>query len=194
MDRRPRHVERLADIAWHYEQQPPNGGAPGDAYTQSLNGTGFTLAELVAREAIQNSVDARNPDAEADVVMVDFRIRDVRGDERQAFEAAARVDDMRERRHAIARDGSCCLARSEGPLRLLYVEDYNTIGLTGDPTRNDSNFRKLLMNVGLSDKTSMRRVAGPTASVKECTAVTLGSRRSSPSAARTTRTAHPRRS
>lgn len=146
-------TEHFADLAWHYEKQPPNGGAPGDAYTQSLNGTGFDLAQLVAREAIQNSVDAWDPAMEGGVVMVDFRIRELEGEQRATFEAAARLDDMRARFPSIALDGTCCIARRDGPLRLLYVEDYNTTGLAGDPTRNDSNFRKLLMNIGLSDKT-----------------------------------------
>lgn len=61
---------------------------------------------------------------------------------------------MRARFSSIALDSSCCIARRDGPLRLLYVEDHNTIGLAGDPRRNDSNFRKLLMNIGLSDKTT----------------------------------------
>lgn len=160
MNVRPKHAEALSDVSWHYERQPPNGGAPGDAYTQSLNGTGFDLAELIAREAIQNSVDALDPDAGEDRVRVDFRIREFVGAEREAFESAARLADMRARFSAVALDGSCCIARRDGPLRVLYVDDYNTTGLAGDPRSNDSNFRKLLMNIGLSDKTAGDRESG----------------------------------
>ena len=156
---RPQIVERFTDIAWLYEKQPPNGGAPGDAYNSALNGTGFDLAQLVAREAIQNSVDAANP-ASGGRVNVEFRIVDLKGAQRREFETAARLADMRERFDQLALDRSCCIARHAGALRLLYVEDRNTTGLSGSPARNDSNFRKLLMNIGLSDKIDDEQESG----------------------------------
>lgn len=55
---------------WVFERTPEMGGATGGAFTNPLLGTGMEPAAVLAREAIQNSVDARE---EGKKVRVDFR-------------------------------------------------------------------------------------------------------------------------
>ena len=45
---------------WIFERTPEMGGATGEAYTNPLLGTGMEPTAVLAREAIQNSVDAQN--------------------------------------------------------------------------------------------------------------------------------------
>lgn len=144
-------------LEWIFEEQPPNGGAPGDAYNSALNGTGFETAQLVAREAIQNSVDAHDKSNRA--VKIDFRLQSLSGMQRAAFEKSSCLEQMKEHLGALIPKPSLFSEDNE-PLRLLYIDDYNTTGLHGDPTQNDSNFRKLLMNIGLSDKISSSHGSG----------------------------------
>lgn len=46
---------------WHYEEEPVNGGAGGEVFRSIFNGSGLDAASRLAREAIQNSVDATRP-------------------------------------------------------------------------------------------------------------------------------------
>lgn len=135
---------------WHYEEAPLNGGAPGDAYKSVFNGSGMKQAAVLAREAIQNSVDAaQDPD---EPVRVDFRFRRLEGAERRDFETAAGLDEMLAREPDLGLPASNILRRTDGPLDLLYIDDYGTTGLHGDPTDPSSNLRKLLMDLGGSEK------------------------------------------
>ena len=135
---------------WHYEEAPLNGGAPGDAYKSVFNGSGMKQAAVLAREAIQNSVDAaRTPE---EPVRVDFRFHRLEGAERDRFEAAAGLGEMRAREPDLGLPAANALRRADGALDLLYIDDYGTTGLYGDPTDPSSNLRKLLMDLGGSEK------------------------------------------
>ena len=79
-------------MSWHYEKAPLNGGAPGDAYKSVFNGSGKNEAANLAREAIQNSVDAAADPGGS--VRVDFRFRRVQDGERRAFETATSLTDI----------------------------------------------------------------------------------------------------
>ena len=71
------------EMNWHYEKLPLNGGAPGAAYRSIFIGSGKVRAANLAREAIQNSVDAAK-DSEVSV-RVDFRFRRLEGSARKEF-------------------------------------------------------------------------------------------------------------
>lgn len=135
---------------WHYEKSPLNGGAPGDAYKSVFNGSGKREAENLAREAIQNSVDAA--DDPSGNVRVDFRFRRLEDAERTAFDVAASLDDIRGRESVLGLSSINALREKAGPLDLLYIDDYETTGLKGDPAHPSSNLRKLLMDLGGSGK------------------------------------------
>lgn len=137
-------------MGWVYEETPPNGGAPGDAFKSIFNGAGKGAAETLAREAIQNSVDAaKDPSAS---VRVEMRFARLTGEERRSFEAAASIEDMRPRVQKLGLYQSNALTEADGALNLLYIDDYETTGLMGDPKSPASNLRKLLMDLGGSDK------------------------------------------
>ncbi len=146
---------------WDYEKSPPNGGAPGDAYRSVFNGSGKNAAESLAREAIQNSVDAASEPGEA--VRVDFRFRRLRDDQREDFEEAASLEDIRERVHKLGLpEKHALMGGGEEPskLDLLYIDDYKTTGLVGNPQHPQSNLRKLLMDLGGSVKTRDKSGSG----------------------------------
>ena len=145
-------------MAWAYEKTPLNGGAPGDAYKSIFNGSGKNQAETMAREAIQNSVDAAN---EPNVsVVVDFRFISLEDKQRRIFENAAGLRDIAKRRGGLGLLPGNVLERQEGALNLLYIDDYETTGLSGDPTSPSSNLRKLLMDLGGSGKVHQTEGSG----------------------------------
>lgn len=145
-------------LNWHYEKAPLNGGAPGDAYKSVFNGSGKNDAVNLAREAIQNSVDAA-ADQNA-TVRVDFRFRRLEGDGRVAFEAAASLADIAKREPALGLPKSNAFRDYARPIDLLYVDDYGTVGLRGDPSHPSSNLRKLLLDLGGSGKAQNQTGSG----------------------------------
>lgn len=145
-------------MSWHYEKAPLNGGAPGDAYKSVFNGSGKNEAANLAREAIQNSVDAAADPGGS--VRVDFRFRRVQGEARRAFETATSLTDIALREPALGLPKSNAFRDPARPLDLLYVDDYDTTGLQGDPTHPSSNLRKLLMDLGGSGKAQNQTGSG----------------------------------
>jgi hypothetical protein len=66
-----RILPRRMTADWVFRRNPPMGGASGEAFTNTVQATGMHPAAVLGREAIQNAVDERNPDAEK--VLVRFR-------------------------------------------------------------------------------------------------------------------------
>lgn len=145
-------------MSWEYEKTPLNGGAPGDAFKSIFNGSGKSHAETLAREAIQNSVDAAIEPATS--IRVAFRFTCVEGTDRTRFEDAARMQDMRGRESGLGLFRDNALVQQDRPLVLLYIDDFHTTGLVGDPTSPSSNLRKLLMDLGGSGKARQEEVSG----------------------------------
>lgn len=137
-------------MKWEYEESPPNGGAGGDAFKSTFNGAGKKPAAILAREAVQNSVDA-GVDRAAEV-RVDFRFRKLSGEERSEFLETAGINEMSGFVESLDCAEPNCITDPESDLELLYIDDYETTGLKGDPTDPSSNFRKLLMELGGSPK------------------------------------------
>lgn len=146
------------DTHWYYEKLTAMGGAGGDAYKSVFNGTGTDPASTLAREAVQNSVDAaRDPSGS---VRVDFRFRRLAGDDRERFLRAAGLDEMATKVDRLGLFAHNCLSSPESDIELLYVEDYETTGLQGDPTNPRGNLRKLLMDLGGSESSRDEAVNG----------------------------------
>lgn len=59
-------------MSWIFQPTSPMGGATGEAFANVLHATGMDPSAVMAREAIQNSVDAIDTDG-ADKVKVVFR-------------------------------------------------------------------------------------------------------------------------
>jgi hypothetical protein len=147
---------------WVYEKTPEMGGATGGAFTNPLLGTGMEPAAVLAREAIQNSVDAReNKDQK---VRVEFRRVTLRGTAKAEFAAAMGLSPAltSHRKHLKLPQGACfdTLSDPDQPLQLLYIEDYGTWGLHGAPTKSKSHFFRLLLSLGDDAKVSEAEGSG----------------------------------
>lgn len=145
-------------MAWVFQESDPMGGAAGEAYANTLKSPGMHPEHVLAREAIQNSVDAG---LEGEKVLVRFRHRELTGKEKEAFIEAAGLSDIAERADKLELAGPNCLAKLGKPkekLSLLYVEDFNAEGLSGDPHDKGSNFFRLLLSLG--DRSKARNSKG----------------------------------
>jgi len=135
-------------MSWFFHESDPMGGASGEAYANTLKSPGMRPAHVLAREAIQNSVDAG---LEGQKVRVCFRLREVTGKEKKSFVEAAGLDAIAVRASQLELTGPNCLATLDKPrkaLSLLYVEDHNAEGLSGNPHDSSSNFYRLLLSLG----------------------------------------------
>jgi hypothetical protein len=124
------------------------GGATGEAFSNVLLGTELTPEEVLAREVIQNSADAHAADDQK--LAVSFRRVTLRGRERTDFFRSLDLTSIADRSAVLELGHENCLTGNQ--LDLLYVEDFGTKGLTGDPHQKDSPFYKLLLTLGDSSK------------------------------------------
>jgi hypothetical protein len=146
---------------WVFERTPEMGGATGGAFTNTLLGAGMAPAAVLAREAIQNSVDARY---ELQKVRVNFRRETLTGKAKAEFIATLELDPALTSHRASLKLplGACLdsLDKKNVPLHLLFVEDYGTCGLHGNPTSSKSHFFRLLMSLGDDTKASEAEGSG----------------------------------
>ena len=142
-------------MTWMFQESSPMGGATGEAYSNVLLGTGMNPASVMAREVIQNSVDAFTPDF-ADKVKVVFRRVVLTGDAKAKFVRALELkDEFGGRLDSLGLQQNNCLERLDDlskPLDLLYIEDYGTHGLFGNPHSSQSHFHRLLLSLGDGSK------------------------------------------
>ncbi|MBY3558576.1 hypothetical protein [Rhizobium laguerreae] len=140
-------------VNWSFEYNPPMGGAAGEAFTNTLASSGMHPAAVLAREAIQNSVDAR---AKGDgKVSVRFVAKSLTRAEKKKFFITAGLGTLQERITSLKIPVPNCLSsipESATPLNLLYIDDYNTTGLEGDPKDPDSKFYRFLLSLGDGSK------------------------------------------
>jgi hypothetical protein len=127
------------------------GGATGNAFVNVLQAAGIIPEAELAREAIQNSCDAAKDEQRR--VRVVFRIVTLESDSKERFlEELALLEGIGERIRSVSLATNNCLAQRSRPLHLLFVEDYGTVGLHGDPHKRQSHFHRLLLSVGDSTK------------------------------------------
>ena len=136
------------------------GGAAGEAYANTLKSPGMQPEHVLAREAIQNSVDAG---IEGEKVRVCFKHVLLAGAAKAAFVEAAGLGNMTTRVDHLELASPNCFAtldRPRTPLSLLYVEDHNAEGLSGDPHDKGSNFYRLLLSLGDRSKSRTSKGTG----------------------------------
>jgi hypothetical protein len=75
--------------SWTFQRTPAMGGATGEAFVNTLFGTGMKSAAVLAREVIQNSVDAA---ADSKKVKLTFRRVTLTGKEKRAFVKSLGLD------------------------------------------------------------------------------------------------------
>jgi hypothetical protein len=111
-----------------------------------FNNDDVDLAAAVVRESIQNSTDAPNG---AGPVKVRFAIEHVGGANAAKFRAL--FDTLKPHLEIC---GLSAGPLSDDPVRLLVIEDFNTLGLTGATNQLDEgNFRNFWRRHGRSSKT-----------------------------------------
>ena len=143
---------------WHFQVARGIGIAPGVAVREVLANTGIRSGELLAREVIQNSVDAADESGGQRAVRICFKFIEYQRsvldllDMGKDSEFAARVvsagfGDLG--LHPL----NAILRRSD-KIRGLLIEDFGTRGLRGEPVDQSSDVHKLLFSVGNTDKDS----------------------------------------
>ena len=144
----PRHVTPPG-AGWVFRRPPTMGGASGEAFTNTVQATGMHPAAVLGRESIQNAVDERDPDAEK--VLVRFRLASLTGVDKRKFIEAAKLGKIVERRDLLDLPELPWLD-GQAPLDLVFVEDFYTTGLDGDPLDPRSRFYRLLLGMGDAGK------------------------------------------
>lgn len=134
------------------------GGAAGEAYANTLKSPGMPPAHVLAREAIQNSVDAGN----GAKVAMRFRAVALANSAKKAFVEAAGLRGLAERADALQLGPNSLgtMEKARTPLQLLYVEDFNTEGLSGAAHDSTSNFYRLLLSLGDRSKARTSKGSG----------------------------------
>lgn len=156
----------MAETAWKWLETSEYGGQDGSVLTKLFKGKeNLTAEELLAREVIQNSWDAarvhqgKHPGTHFEMV---FRFVSLTGSAKSEFISLAGLDSLKRRREAIPDgtelDEETALKNLEDPnaeLRVLYLEDYGSHGLFGDPEKlkSKSHLFKALYLVGGTGKT-----------------------------------------
>jgi hypothetical protein len=106
-------------------------------------------AGVLAREAIQNSVDAKAK--EGDKVSVRFITKALAGSSKAAFVDASGIVQLRPRYAELKLKEPNSLQHLDDkakPLTLLFIEDRGTSGLEGDPADPESKFYRFLLSLG----------------------------------------------
>lgn len=147
-------------MSWVFEESNPMGGAAGEAYANTLRSQGMHPEHVLAREAIQNSVDAG---INGGKVLVRFRRKRITGASKAEFIASADLHRIAARVEMLALPKPNCLQTLDSPkkgLSLLYIEDHNAEGLSGDPHDKGSHFYRLLLSLGDRSKTRTTKGSG----------------------------------
>ena len=137
--------------AWVFEVVNPMGGARATAWRDTLEGSEFSSAERIAREAIQNSVDATLPDLRTEVFVWDKELSD---EEISTFKDFLRLDTEHSPSGRLSKlglkDGNFFERLNEGSsgVRVTIIEDRNTCGLGFDEQVGKDRFEELCLFLG----------------------------------------------
>ena len=155
----------MQDLRWLFQEEDPRGGA-GPGVWENVLANRFSKEELLARESIQNSVDAATKINGHPTVV--FRKIDIESNQLIEFGNHLLLPDGFESRHGLLGFAADNIVDQlglgqDGNSQLLYVEDYGGHGLGGrmrtGSAAND-HFRNLCLNVGVTDSSADRSYAG----------------------------------
>src|SRR5437868_589875 len=119
----------MSAVAWVFERSLRMGGAAGEAFRNVLSASGMHPADVLAREAIQNSVDAKAKGE--DKVSIRFVAKALTDEDKLAFADAAGLSDIAPRYKELKfKEPNCMQTLSDAsmPLPLLFIEDFQTTG------------------------------------------------------------------
>lgn len=158
---------------WVWLPSSPAGGASGTTFTQALGNEGIAAADLVAREVLQNSWDAAllKTDKDAPAFRFKFRFEEYVGGEHSKIVKTLGLDSLLNQRESLqsnARDipeleDVRRLLDPKKPLRVLYLEDFGTHGMFGDPKKyKSSHLYKAMYILGSTSKNAEEGTRGGT--------------------------------
>ncbi|MCS6954505.1 MAG: hypothetical protein NZM33_16810 [Bryobacteraceae bacterium] len=140
-------------VQWEFERLGPMGGGVG--YGRAMVGS-LPQPDLLAREAIQNSVDSALKRQERTKPRVKFLIRELRGDRKKRFVELAGLESFARKapvlRGVPVQNCMPFLNDPDTPLRTLCVEDEGTTGLTGSDDDPESDWFRFLLSHGDTEK------------------------------------------
>lgn len=154
-------------VGWYFEKIGKMGGAHDGAYRNPLGNSGLLREHRLAREAIQNSVDARREDG---VVRVHFRkesVDKIRID--QICEDLSLLSDLGPVDRGLDPEKlglapgnffDASLDAEQNSQQILFIEDYGTLGLGGKLSVSygeDDRYYKLVLGFGVSDDSEQAR-------------------------------------
>ena len=158
---------------WVWLPSSPAGGVSGTTFTQALGNEGLTAAELVAREVLQNSWDAAQfrTEKNAPAFRFKFRFADYIGTEHSKISKSLGLDELLKQREGLRSDARDIpeldevrdLLNPKKPLRILYLEDFGTHGMFGDPKDfKSSHLYKAMYILGSTSKNTEEGTRGGT--------------------------------
>lgn len=134
---------------WEFDTSKPSSVRVGVTQRDQFNNDDVGLAEALVREVIQNSSDAG---VGSDPVKVSFNLKAL--DPGEANGARAKLDGLIPHLEAC---GFNLPEATEGNIRILCIEDFNTRGLTGSFEQLDSdNYDNFWRAVGESEKSGQK--------------------------------------
>ena len=139
-----------------FVEENPNERIRATARRHVLEGSHLDTASRVAREAIQNSVDATLPDQKTDVVVLNQTLSP---DQTVAFRESLGLDAddspvERLSRLGLPSPNALTRLRDGEPVAVTIVEDRNTCGLGYDVGDQKDRFEELCLSLG-QDRTSV---------------------------------------
>ena len=155
-------TKKNSEAGWVWLPANLTGGAGGGAYSKLFRNDSLTAPDLLAREVLQNSWDAAltRTDDDAPPFRFRFRFATLTGSQRSSFSEVLDLKSLVDRRQFIHDDRNMPpmetveqLVGSKKPLRILYLEDYGTHGMWGDPMKTTaSHLFKALYILGSTTK------------------------------------------
>ena len=136
---------------WVFERVNPMGGARATAWRDPLEGSDLPSEGRIARETIQNSVDATLPTQRTELFVWDKALS---GQDIEEFASILGLDSTDSPTGRIARLGLKSgnsferMKTGEGEIRVTIIEDRNTCGLGFDENDRKDRFRELCLYLG----------------------------------------------
>ena len=136
---------------WVFERENPMGGKRATAWRDPLEGLDLPSEARIAREAIQNSVDATLPSQKTEILVWDKAlsgqefggVRDILG--LDSLDApTGRLDGL----GLKAGNSFERMKTGEGDIRVTIIEDRSTCGLGFDENDGKDRFRELCLFLG----------------------------------------------
>ncbi|GAP53449.1 conserved hypothetical protein [Arthrobacter sp. Hiyo6] len=142
---------------WRFVEHHPEAKSRDPLQSELLNQESFRPADALVRESIQNSLDAKLPNV--DKVRVRIYVSGAAG-ALSKDEAAPYFKGFWPHVQECEDGGQVASNLAEGACRFVVIEDFGTIGLTGDPAATrvpegaSNNYYYFLRAEGISQKQS----------------------------------------